>query len=99
MSINFIDPYTGKPLLKSETGLMDGNIAAFPYKNGAYRIVADNNYTQNFGYQWNKFAPTQIDSAVPKHLSNVNMLHTFHMFSPEYTQRQSIHRYKILTYE
>jgi SAM-dependent methyltransferase len=59
--INLLNPFTQKPLQEQVDGLTVDNKIVFPYKNGAYRLVADDNYTQNFGYQWNKFAATQID--------------------------------------
>jgi SAM-dependent methyltransferase len=59
--INLLNPFTQKPLQEQADGLTEDNKIVFPYKNGAYRLVADDNYTQNFGYQWNKFAATQID--------------------------------------
>ena len=59
--IHLINPFTQKPLQQDAAGLLDNGDVVFPYKNGAYRLVADDNYTQNFGYQWNKFAATQID--------------------------------------
>ncbi|MBX2933365.1 MAG: hypothetical protein KF825_03910 [Ferruginibacter sp.] len=49
------------PLLQLPDGLTQNGEIVFPFKNEAYRHVEDNNYTQNFGYQWNKFAATQID--------------------------------------
>jgi len=61
MSIEFINPFTQHDLILSDEGLMENNKIVFPILNGAYRVVADDNYTQNFGFQWNKFAPTQID--------------------------------------
>lgn len=60
--IILLNPFTETALQESPQGLLDNNQSAiFPYKNGAYRIVPEVNYTQNFGYQWNKFAATQID--------------------------------------
>ena len=59
--ITYSNPLNGNQLQESETGLNDGTAVVFPFVNGAYRIVEDNNYTQNFGYQWNKFTETQID--------------------------------------
>ncbi len=59
-AISLVNPFTKPPLQKSATGLLDNLSTLFPYKSGAYRIVQDDNYTQNFGYQWNKFAATQI---------------------------------------
>ena len=59
--INLLNPFTQQPLQAAAEGLMENGAVVFQYKNGAYRLVEDNNYTQNFGYQWNKFAATQID--------------------------------------
>ena len=61
--INLLNPFTQAPLQEQAGGLTENGVIVFPYKNGAYRIVEDDNYTQNFGYQWNKFAATQIDQA------------------------------------
>ena len=38
---------------------LEGNL--FPIKNGVTRIADMNNYTKNFGMQWNKFDKTQLD--------------------------------------
>jgi len=59
--INLLNPFTQTPLKEDAQGLQENLSTVFPYRNGAYRIVEDDNYTQNFGYQWNKFAATQID--------------------------------------
>ncbi|MBK8845455.1 MAG: class I SAM-dependent methyltransferase [Bacteroidetes bacterium] len=65
--IEIIHPDTGNPLLETTNGLVDADgKVAFPYSNGAYRLVSDNNYTANFGKEWNTFAATQVD----KHSSN-----------------------------
>ena len=42
---------------------MDEGAIVFPAENGAYRIVKDDNYSENFGFQWNKFVGTQVDKA------------------------------------
>ena len=63
MSIEFIDPFTQQPLVVCDDGLKANNTAVFPLVNGAYRIVADNNYTDSFGFQWNRFAAIQIDKS------------------------------------
>lgn len=59
----FINPFTKHSLTISDDGLKENGIIVFPLINGAYRIVADNNYTQSFGFQWNRFAATQIDKS------------------------------------
>ncbi len=72
MTIQYLNPANGVELELSAAGLTDkdGNLN-FPLKNGAIRLVEDNNYTQNFGYQWNKFAGTQVDKASKIHISSV----------------------------
>ena len=55
------NPFNHEPLQGQSAGLTEGEVVVFPYKNGAYRLVEEDNYTKNFGYQWNKFAATQID--------------------------------------
>lgn len=61
--IHLINPYNKKPVEVAEEGLQDAENNFFPLRNGAYRFVADDNYTENFGYQWNKFAETQVDKS------------------------------------
>ncbi|MFT3682947.1 MAG: methyltransferase domain-containing protein [Ferruginibacter sp.] len=63
MEIQLVNPFTKNLLSQAAEGLMENYALSFPKKNGAYRIVTDNNYTGNFGYQWNKFAGTQVDKA------------------------------------
>jgi 2-polyprenyl-3-methyl-5-hydroxy-6-metoxy-1,4-benzoquinol methylase len=63
MNIELVDPYTGEKLIQSATGLMHDNVIVFPFEKGAYRIVKDDNYAENFGYQWNKFVTTQVDKS------------------------------------
>jgi len=63
MNIQLINPFTKNLLSQAAEGLMENCALIFPKKNGAFRIVEDNNYTGNFGYQWNKFAGTQVDKA------------------------------------
>jgi 2-polyprenyl-3-methyl-5-hydroxy-6-metoxy-1,4-benzoquinol methylase len=59
--MQFIDPINNQPLTIQKNGLMENGELKYPFINGAYRIVEDNNYTGNFGYQWNRFIVTQID--------------------------------------
>ena len=62
MNIQLINPYNRNKIIATSSGLMEGNKNIFPYKNGAFRIVRYDNYTENFGYQWNKFSGTQVDT-------------------------------------
>lgn len=71
MNIQLIDPVNGQSLRESTAGLMQNDNVVYPYQNGAYRIVKDDNYTQNFGYQWNKFTYTQVDKANEFDISKV----------------------------
>ena len=61
MPIEFINPFTHTKITASEAGLKDGDNIVFPFVKGAYRIVANDNYTHNFGFQWNVFTATQVD--------------------------------------
>ncbi len=57
-----IDPVSKKELKESGTGLLDeSGKVVYPMHNGAFRLVSDNNYTANFGLEWNTFQKTQID--------------------------------------
>jgi len=74
MHIKFIDPSSKKPLKLGEEGLKDGHTVIFPLKNGAIRLVEDDNYTNNFGYQWNKFAGTQVDKSSELEISKNRLM-------------------------
>ena len=70
-SIRLINPYTKNLLTVSAEGLHDAAGNFFPYRNGAYRIAADDNYTENFGFQWNRFAGTQLDKSSNLQMSKI----------------------------
>ena len=59
--IELINPSNGSVLHKRENGYADEHGNFFPVKDGALRIAGDSNYTDSFGFQWNKFQKTQID--------------------------------------
>jgi 2-polyprenyl-3-methyl-5-hydroxy-6-metoxy-1,4-benzoquinol methylase len=63
MDIQLVNPFTKNLLSLAADGLMENYALTFPKKNGAYRIVPNDNYTGSFGYQWNKFATTQVDKS------------------------------------
>lgn len=63
MGIDLIDPFNGNKLTATDNGLVNGQGVVFPFEKGAYRLVKDDNYTQNFGFQWNKFSGTQVDKS------------------------------------
>ena len=59
--IKLVDPYTKEILDVQDDALYSGKEARFRLINGAYRVVSDDNYTESFGYQWNRFQKTQLD--------------------------------------
>ncbi|MBS1759489.1 MAG: class I SAM-dependent methyltransferase [Bacteroidetes bacterium] len=59
--ISIINPFNGKPLHKEGDFLKDDEGNEFPIVNEVPRFVPADNYTANFGFQWNKFQKTQID--------------------------------------
>ena len=61
MNIQIINPYTQELAEITPDALIGFNGKLFPYFNGAYRITSQNNYSDNFGFQWNKFISTQMD--------------------------------------
>jgi len=62
MKVSIINPKNNSPLRDTDKGLVDtfGNI--FPIIKGVARISKLENYTENFGMQWNKFDKTQFDN-------------------------------------
>lgn len=66
MPIEFINPYNGHLLTLSDDGLKENDRIIFPKINGAYKVVDNNNYTNNFGFQWNKFSETQMNLDISK---------------------------------
>jgi ubiquinone/menaquinone biosynthesis C-methylase UbiE len=61
MKIDLINPSTGSGLSKQQNVYRDEKGNSFPVVNGVLRLVTDDNYTDSFGFQWNKFQKTQID--------------------------------------
>jgi SAM-dependent methyltransferase len=59
--ITLVNPANQQILQKDTNSYVDKEGNLFPVLNGAVRIVKDSNYTDNFGFQWNKFQKTQID--------------------------------------
>ena len=59
--VSIINPLNNKTLNTFPGALKDADENSFPIINGVPRFVAENNYTDNFGFQWNKFQKTQID--------------------------------------
>ena len=63
MSKFYVSPITGKKLNKKDDQYISENGAEkFPIINSIPRFCKIKNYTESFGYQWNKFDKTQLDS-------------------------------------
>jgi len=64
MNVSIVNPKNNSPLTFTGTGFVDsfGNI--FPIVKGVARICESENYTVNFGVQWNKFDKTQLDNEI-----------------------------------
>jgi SAM-dependent methyltransferase len=61
MGVTVINPANGLPLHREGEQLVDGAGTSFPVIGGVPRICPVDNYTENFGKQWNAFRLTQID--------------------------------------
>jgi SAM-dependent methyltransferase len=59
--VSIINPGNNKPLHRTANGLEDDEGKVFSLVQGVPRFVEDHNYTDSFGFQWNKFQKTQID--------------------------------------
>jgi len=61
--LSFVHPKTQKPLLRLDNGYLDASSGqVFQILSGIPRFCIVDNYSESFGYQWNQFARTQIDS-------------------------------------
>ena len=61
MSLRYVNPLTGVPLNKKGEYWTDSTGTSFPIIDGIVRFCSTENYTENFGKQWNAFEKTQID--------------------------------------
>lgn len=68
-SIQVINPFNNQELAVADDGLYNGTVRVFPLLNGAYRIAGDENYAGSFGFQWNRFAGTQVDKTSKLNMS------------------------------
>lgn len=62
MTVKIINPSNGQELSRTNDELVDQDGVSFPIISGIPRICSPDNYTANFGKQWNRFRRTQIDS-------------------------------------
>ena len=61
MTISLVNPKNNSPLRLADGKLTDAEGNIFPIINGVARIADLDNYTENFGVQWNKFDKTQLN--------------------------------------
>jgi SAM-dependent methyltransferase len=61
VNVTLINPGNGLPLVRRDEQLVDAAGNSFPVIAGVPRICSIDNYTENFGKQWNAFRLTQID--------------------------------------
>lgn len=61
MTVELINPKTNSKLCAADGYLVDEHGNNFPILRGVPRIAEVDNYTENFGVQWNKFEKTQMD--------------------------------------
>jgi SAM-dependent methyltransferase len=61
LSVAIINPATEKPLSRDGDWLTDEDGHRFPIVGGVPRVCEADNYTSNFGKQWNMFRETQLD--------------------------------------
>ena len=64
--IKLINPFNNKLLKINKNNLVDSEGNIFPIVNGIPRFLKSGNYTDNFGFQWNKFRTTQLDNDLYK---------------------------------
>jgi len=62
MTVAIVNPANGLPLNRQGDALVDAEGNRFPLLAGVPRVCGPENYTSNFGMQWNAFRETQIDS-------------------------------------
>ena len=64
MAVIIINPKNNLPLQSNGDHLVDMEGISFPIIKGVPRIAELENYTENFGKQWNKFDKTQLDGEI-----------------------------------
>ena len=56
-----VNPYNGSPLTPSEGGYVDPAGRLFPIREGVVCVAHEDGYAESFGFQWERFARTQLD--------------------------------------
>ncbi len=91
IKVSIINPKNNSPLKYIDNGLVDtfGNV--FSIVKGVPRISELENYTENFGMQWNKFDKTQLDNEI----ESLN-LSTLRFFAATHWDKEDLSRKSIL---
>ena len=90
MSKFYVSPYSGKQLKqKGDWYISENGSERFPILNSIPRFCSYDNYTQSFGYQWNKFDKTQLDSNNRINLSK-NRFYKTTNWDPEVISNENI---------
>ena len=77
--VNIVQPGTKDLLFETTEGLINQNGKIVFYKNnGTYKIESESNYTSNFGFEWNIFHQTQLDSYSGTNISRKRFFATTH---------------------
>ena len=72
MSEFYVSPITCNKLIKKgDYYISENGLEKFPIINSIPRFCINNNYTESFGYQWNKYDNTQLDSTNKIKLSEI----------------------------
>ena len=68
-------PVTAQMLSEKDGALVAADGTAYPIVKGIPRFVASEGYAEDFGWQWKKFARTQLDSSSGLTLSHDRLAH------------------------
>ena len=69
MSELYVSPETGKKVKNNDFYVSENGSEKFPIVNSIPRFCNITNYSESFGYQWNRFDKTQLDSTIQNKLS------------------------------
>ena len=64
MPVQVVDPHSGEALVQAGPDALRSSQRSFRVVRGVPRLCEEENYTHNFGIQWNAFPETQIDAGL-----------------------------------
>jgi len=90
MSKFYVSPFTGEHLKKKDDWYISKNgKEKFPIINSIPRFCNQTNYTSSFGFQWNKFDKTQLDSINKINLSK-NRFYQSTKWDPKLISKENV---------